>query len=510
MHSQAGSLLSVGGDSHIEFSFNTATKYGGAIYADEQRCFFDFKSNSSRVVFKNNSAKGEIGMHIYGSSVKSCMKSFCSEDIVHYVPNISSSLSPVSSSPKRICLCDANGKPQCADLSKIFVNWPKLYRGETFNISVVVVGYDFGVTTGTVIANFMPLRGPSLSPHQYHQWIGSSLHCSNVSYTTYSNNIHETLYLHTSEIATLYMDKGYLNDLISLYHLTKHRCIPSPLFTTPVFLNITLLDGCPPGYILTLQDQLYGCHCCPVLQNNQFDCFITNNSAYIKWNSAMWVNATFTKSNNSESDGILLAHYCPLNYCKLGEKWINLGTNPNAQCDFNRAGVLCGGCRDGYSPAIGSSCCIRCSNNGHILLILFFMIAGVLLVIFLLALNLTVTQGLINGLIFYANILWMYKGILFPQKRHTVLLAFQTFIAWLNLDFGIKTCFIVSLTAFWKTWLQFLFPLYIWLIAGVIIIACRHSSRLTCLIGGRAVPLLATLFLLSYTKLLRTLVTYNS
>ena len=126
---------------------------------------------------------------------------------------------------------------------------------------------------------------------------------------------------------------------------------------------------------------------------------------------------------------------------------------------------------------------------------------------FLLTLNLTVTQGLLNGLIFYVNILWMYKGILFPQTQHTVLLVFQVFIAWLNLDFGIETCFIVGLTAFWKTLLQFLFPLYIWLIAGVIIIACCYSSCLTNLIGDRAVPLLATLFLLSYTKLLHTLMT---
>ena len=127
--------------------------------------------------------------------------------------------------------------------------------------------------------------------------------------------------------------------------------------------------------------------------------------------------------------------------------------------------------------------------------------------LFILLLNLTVTQGLINGLIFYANILWTYKDILFPPKQQKTLLAFQIFIAWLNLDFGIETCLVVGLTAFWKTWLQFLFPLYIWLIAGVIIIACRYSSHLTNIIGDRAVPLLATLFLLSYTKLLRTLMT---
>ena len=128
--------------------------------------------------------------------------------------------------------------------------------------------------------------------------------------------------------------------------------------------------------------------------------------------------------------------------------------------------------------------------------------------IFILVLNLTVTQGLINGLIFYSNNLWTYKDILgFLTKKQPMNSVLQAFIAWLNLDFGIETCLVDGLTAFWKTWLQFLFPLYIWLIAGVIIIVCHYSSRLTNLIGDRAIPLLATLFLLSYTKLLRTVST---
>ena len=54
-----------------------------------------------------------------------------------------------------------------------------------------------------------------------------------------------------------------------------------------------------------------------------------------------------------------------------------------------------------------------------------------------------------------------------------------------------------------KTWIQFVFPVYIWAIAGLIIVATRRSSRMTNLLGNRAVPTLVTLFLLSYMKLLR-------
>ena len=50
------------------------------------------------------------------------------------------------------------------------------------------------------------------------------------------------------------------------------------------------------------------------------------------------------------------------------------------------------------------------------------------------------------------------------------------FIAWLNLDFGTEISFFVGLDAFWKMWLQFVFPFYIWALAGIIIIAYRYSS----------------------------------
>ena len=64
----------------------------------------------------------------------------------------------------------------------------------------------------------------------------------------------------------------------------------------------------------------------------------------------------------------LLAHYCPLHYCKLGEKIIDLGRDPDVQCTNNHAGVLCGGCEKNFSLAIGSSHCIMCPNdNGTVI-----------------------------------------------------------------------------------------------------------------------------------------------
>ena len=165
-------------------------------------------------------------------------------------------------------------------------------------------------------------------------------------------------------------------------------------------------------------------------------------------------------------------------------------------------GRLCGGCRDGYSLAIGSSSCVKCFNNNGLALLIFFALAGLLLVLVVTALNLTVTQGMINGVIFYANIVRIYESVLFPREHANLLLFFRIFIAWLNL---IEMCFVEGLNAFWKSLLQYVFPVYICSIVGIIIWGARCSTRLTSLLGSKAVSVLSFLILLSYTKLLRTI-----
>ena len=61
--------------------------------------------------------------------------------------------------------------------------------------------------------------------------------------------------------------------------------------------------------------------------------------------------------------------------------------------------------------------------------------------------------------------------------------------------------------AYSKTWLQFVFPVYIWVLVGLMILVSHFSHRFANLLGNNPVSVLATLILLSYTKVLRTLIT---
>ena len=196
-----------------------------------------------------------------------------------------------------------------------------------------------------------------------------------------------------------------------------------------------------------------------------------------------------------------------LHLVQLGKGTVDYSIDVDSQCDFNRAGRLCGGCKENYSLAIGSSHCIYCPNSNNLALLIFFIAAGFLLVFLIGGLNLTVSVGLFNGIIYYTNMIWIYKDILFHDRDRSDGEQFlSTFIAWLNLDFGIETCFIQGLNAYWKTWLQFVFPSYIWIISAVIVVCCHYSSRVTKIFGTRGLPILATLLCMSYVKLMRTII----
>ena len=60
--------------------------------------------------------------------------------------------------------------------------------------------------------------------------------------------------------------------------------------------------------------------------------------------------------------------------------------------------------------------------------------------------------------------------------------------------------------AYSKTWLQFVFPLYLWLLVGLMILISNFSHRFANLLGNNPLSVLTTLILLSYTKILRTLI----
>ena len=268
-------------------------------------------------------------------------------------------------------------------------------------------------------------------------------------------------------------------------------------FALPAIVNAVVRE-CPFGFEVMWNEHdntPLRCDCAPHLRKQGVTCRLDSRMQTIHCKQSMWIG-------NFTGD-IVVHHNCPLDYCK--QEALDISPyNQQEQCNFDRTGVLCGACRPGLSLVLGTSQCLKCPST-FLLLLPLFALAGVLLIAMLLKCNFTVSTGTINGLIFYANIIQANHPIFFPTKGVTFLsYMLSIFIAWVNLDLGIEVCFFDGLDAYTRTWLQFVFPIYVWMLVGILILVSRYSFKFSKLIGSNIVQVLATLFLLSYAKLLRT------
>ena len=208
-------------------------------------------------------------------------------------------------------------------------------------------------------------------------------------------------------------------------------------------------------------------------------------------------------------------HECPFDYCnttsesKETTNYITFSLSKeleqDSQCQFERTGILCGSCVQNLSAILGISQCWSCSNKPLIL----FALAGIVLILFLTLFNLIVSEGKLSGIIFYANVVHLSVSIFIPSTKHNhaLSLVLRIAIAWLNVDFGLSACLYDGMDEYAEAWLQFAFPLYLWFLAGLIVILCNRYVSVTRWFGINSVKVLATVVLLSFTKLLRAVIT---
>ena len=274
----------------------------------------------------------------------------------------------------------------------------------------------------------------------------------------------------------------------------------------PTLVEVQLLP-CEPGFTLMNSSSTGGmeCGCSPFLISHGVVCDPSDGTVAINKNN--WIGVY----NNTD---LALASTCPLDYCNNSISKLPLA-RPGFLCNGGRTGIICGQCHGNQSVVFGSSECRVCSSMWLITLMM-FAVLGVLLVAALFLLNLTVTQGTVYGLIFYANIIQVNTSIFFSQSN---LRPLQVIVSFVNLDLGLSLCFYDGMDDADKAGLQFVFPAYLLILTMTIIVLCHYclqrsptSSSRSCvyrlpiIIGERAVGVLSTLIYLSYSKLLRTVI----
>lgn len=479
------------------FISNLANVDGGAIFYQDSvsysqcirstpiQCFIaidDGSLSDISLTFANNSAKMS-GNSLHGGRLDSCRLYFGTNitdltvcrDRLRFGLNFHENafdvfktfseipMPDISSGPIKICGCKLNDSTNACNSNDIRID---VMPGQQFKLSLAAFDQAEHIVDSKVLSNNRDFNNDyHLSP--LIQLTGKS--CTQVTYRMFAS------VTDNQGRFRLYFD-GQCQSFIGIN------------------LNINILP-CPLGFKLSGEE----CLCDDIIMNFTQNCYIDNSSIERVTNN-FWISQ---QTNDSGLIYGIMIHQggCPFDYCMNNAINVTLN-NPNVQCDNNHSGILCGACKENFSLVFGSLNCLPCSN-AYLALVIPFALAGVALVILLFLLHLTVAAGTINGLIFYANIVQGNYQAFFPQSTVNF---FTVFISWLNLDLGIETCFYDGMDVYAYSWFQFLFPLYLWFLIGVIIVSAHCSVKVARNLGNNPIAVLDTLFLMSYSKILKAII----
>ncbi len=251
---------------------------------------------------------------------------------------------------------------------------------------------------------------------------------------------------------------------------------------------------CPSGFVFNEKARI--CQCDQRLVDEGITCVIANQSLVIP--DDHWYGPL------SEGSSERVVYGCIGEYCEPGIRYISVQNDSidyDVQCavESNRGGFLCGACKEGYSIVLGSDRCLKC-NNGNIALILLFLALGILLILMISYLQITLTGGYLNGVLFYSNIVSLYGSFLIPVLPYDGRLALASF---LSLNLGIETCFHDGMSALEKVFWQLSYPLYLVLLM-LVIRGLARCFKLKRGAGFSTIQAIATLSILCYVSILQS------
>ena len=479
----------------VNFTLNSAAYHGGAIFVEDAtypdvcnatthlvtpatECFF----MSTTFHFSDNSANIS-GSNLFGGLLDRCtvnssvefhqndeMGTLVPSGLANFLRLSNTDLNATASYPVRVCFC-RESQPDCS-----YVPSMQVQRGQA--VQIKVTAYDqVNHTVSATIQTSLNSTAGGLGEGEQFQHTNYNNGCTELQFHLYSP-------LKSEEISLA----------------AKGPCADAEISKVRLKVNITC--ACPIGLQITKDDKTGCiCDCDPVLQSYGITQCNSTTQTVTRVDS-LWINYT-------KSGGYLIHPYCPYDYCQPPWSLVNVNlshpSGSDAQCASNRSGVLCATCKPGLSVSLGSSLCMACSPIWPALLVAIVIasiLAGILLVALLLVLNLTVAVGTLNAVIFYADIVAANKSVFFSTSDVNFA---SVVISWLNFDLGFDTCFFDGMDTYIKTWLLLAFPVYVIFLVASIIKLSYHFTFFGRLIGKKdPVATLATLILLSYTKLLQT------
>ena len=340
-----------------------------------------------------------------------------------------------------------------------------------FNTAVAIIGQLNGTTVGeinTFIVNADPTYNSiAITNHKEQKFNGQ---CFNLAYKVFSNETKVKLNL------SAVLPAGMLNTCVNPINASM----------------VVTLQPCPHGFALT-DTPPYTCDCSPLFHELYAQCYIDTQFIQINLSvhSSVWFGCDSQHINNTKICYLSKAQECYY-YCNQRDHYVNITSwtvYDDQQCLPGRTGILCGACKPGLSQILGSlTKCQKCSNKNLFFLLPLHFLSGWLIIIFLTALNMTVAEGTINGLVLYGNTMYAYQKLIPNPSTNIFKKICWIFIALINFDVGIETCFYDGMDSYHKLWILFGYTFYLITLQIIIVLLCRRFVTCTRLFQKKCSP----------------------
>ena len=462
------------------------------LYYCQRWCFFQFinsdgqSANTSELAEHNatvlllNNTAPQGGNNVFNGHFQNCSLQTADVnstlpasrqlilDVFHQYPPMDEE--PIPSYPYVICLCN-DGELNCIWNHTLVIN---TYPVQNLLISVQVLA-DW--------QRVLPVQFTLVFNGATHIYLLNEKNCTEV---------HQLPYSEPGNSHYFQMQTSLAAENVSMDRSFEKYC-----YILDKILVIKVFNSCSPGLVYKEHE----CTCNTFLEYHMFTCTQRTNAATYKADQPhYWIG----KKGNS----ISLSSNCPTFYCNSAVLQSGLTLNENTQnqqCINDRQGLLCSECPTGYSSVFGSYKCKECSSVWLLQLPL-HALGGIIIVAGLFLLNLTLLQGTIISVVLYTNIM----GIMGDYLQEHAWSPLFFLLSVINLQPGVGVCFYDGMDEFWKALLQFAFPFYLFTLLILIIIVTHKCGyrmfRKARFIARRAVPVLATIMVLTYTSLVNAVI----
>ena len=471
----------------VQFVNNTATQYGGAIYADlPSSCPINgvmFRSVNLKlnISFMNNKA-GIIGNSMYFNIHKFCE--------INTNVNNSNSLLYL---PYKFNYSEAHSTAIVTSPHSVELYFPNHDGSYISNKTVFIRNKILGKTITFTGAVFDYFSSPA-EPTQFHFQCLSD--CTN--YTLADDRLLvDNVSLLSITLSGSRVDFNPINITLSLTSILAS-------FDKQITLRLIIeLSPCYSGYFYDVHSNTCVCY----NHKDIIECY----DDYNEIKRGYWFGAVADPSK-------LTVSLCPSQYCYFGKHrketrqgYCLLPSTLDDQCHSHRTGVACGECKTGYTLAYDSPNCInknKCSAGMTILVIvltILYWIAVVAAVFILMHFQFQISSGYAYGIIYYYSIVDILLNNN-PYVSDTVFQVVAVLSSFAKLTpqlFG-QLCLAKGLSGIDQQFIHYTHAVAVLLILLSVVLVARYSPRLAFYVRRYILRVICILLLLSYTSLAST------